>query len=533
MGRGMNRKRSGLIWGAVLPLLAGISVIAAASGPADEARRGRADIIVIDSLKAYGPLERPAVVFQHDKHTEALAGQGKDCLACHPMKNEHLSFKFRRIEDTDKESTMEIYHAQCIGCHKENRAQQRLSGPIACGDCHVDDAQLASDWRPIGMDRSLHYRHVKANDDKCERCHHLYNPETQKLYYEKGREEACVYCHKAQTEENRISIRLASHMSCVTCHRTLTLQGKKAGPLECAGCHGPQGQARIERVHNPPRLEANQPDFTLVRAHGKDAPPTAPPARMARVPFNHKAHEGYTEYCRTCHHAALTPCAGCHTIQGKPEGADVKLAQAMHQPDAPMSCVGCHAIEQKKPACAGCHGSMPAQRGWASQAACKVCHVPYDDQQYPQGEATMKALAADLAASRQSAQQMAAADDIPDIVPIDHLVKEYEAVQMPHRKMVLKLADLIRDNHLATAFHTRATTLCQGCHHHSPPSLKPPRCGSCHGRSSDALNPNRPGLMAAFHEQCLLCHDRMGVTQPAKRDCTACHARNAPAENKN
>jgi hypothetical protein len=52
-------------------------------------------------------------------------------------------------------------------------------------------------------------------------------------------------------------------------------------------------------------------------------------------------------------------------------------------------------------------------------------------------------------------------------VTIDHLVNDFEAVQMPHRKMVLRMAELIRNNRLA-AFHTQATTVCQGCHHHSP-----------------------------------------------------------------
>lgn len=529
MSRGMHRKSNGMVWSTVLILLSGIFVTVAQAEP----EQTRADIIVIDSLKTFGHLERPPVVFWHDKHTQVLAKRGQDCLACHPMHDQDMSLKFQRFENTDKHSVMGIYHTRCIGCHEENKAQHQTSGPVTCGDCHVKAVRSRSDWRPIHMDRSLHYRHIKANDRQCGRCHHRYDAKTRTLYYAKGQEEACIYCHKPRTEGNRISMRLASHISCIACHRRLALQNKPAGPLACAGCHSPARQAGIERVAHPPRLELHQPDFTLILTHGPNEPPSAPAARMARVPFDHKAHESYTDSCIVCHHAALTPCAGCHTITGKPEGAQVNLAQAMHQPDAHMSCVGCHDTEQKKPACAGCHESMPPKGAQAPEAACKVCHVPYDEQKYPQDDHAVQRLAAGLLASHRTERRMVAVNDIPEKVTIDHLVNDFEAVQMPHRKMVLRLAELVHGNRLATTFHTQATTLCQGCHHHSPPSLKPPRCGSCHGRTSDVMNPNRPGLLAAFHEQCMQCHKRMGITTPAERDCTACHARRAAAKNRN
>jgi len=43
----------------------------------------RADIIQIDSMNVFGKLERPAVAFLHQKHTDALEKKGKDCAACH------------------------------------------------------------------------------------------------------------------------------------------------------------------------------------------------------------------------------------------------------------------------------------------------------------------------------------------------------------------------------------------------------------------------------------------------------------------
>ena len=42
-----------------------------------------ADIIVIAAMGKYGRLDRPPVYYRHDKHTEALQKQGKDCSTCH------------------------------------------------------------------------------------------------------------------------------------------------------------------------------------------------------------------------------------------------------------------------------------------------------------------------------------------------------------------------------------------------------------------------------------------------------------------
>jgi DnaJ-class molecular chaperone len=98
-------------------------------------------------------------------------------------------------------------------------------------------------------------------------------------------------------------------------------------------------------------------------------------------------------------------------------------------------------------------------------------------------------------------------------------------VTLPHRKIVLKLAEVNTTSKLAAYYHKDPMTLCQGCHHNSPASTKPPQCGSCHGKSSEALNLTRPGLMAAYHQQCFECHQTMGIEKPASRECTACHAK--------
>lgn len=527
--KGVNRIVNTGLWALCILALAGLWSAFAAAEPTGDTDPGRADIVTIDGLKAFGPLERPPVVFLHDKHTEAAARQKKDCLACHPMDKDRLSPKYQRTGEVNKQQVMDLYHTQCIACHKSYRQQNEASGPVTCGECHAEDKVVQSIRQPIGLDRSLHYRHVKANEEKCEICHHEYNARTKTLYYAKGQEGACLYCHKEKTEENRISDRLASHTACIGCHRNLLSQQKSAGPVVCGGCHDPRQQALIKIVDDPPRLKRNQPDALLVKTLRPDQITAATPERLMAVPFNHQAHEGYVGQCRTCHHAALGSCAGCHTIQGHADGRMVKLAQAMHQQDASMSCVGCHRHKQQRPECYGCHGSIPAQQVWRSETACRVCHVPLaEPMPATADDARTRALAAQMVATRQQPRSTVAVADIPETVAIEHLKDQFEAVAMPHRKIVLALIDIARDDPMAAVFHPQATTVCQGCHHNSPSSLKPPQCGACHGRTSDALNLTRPGLMAAFHQQCLDCHRRMGIEKPATRECLACHAKRAP-----
>ena len=118
-------------------------------------------------------------------------------------------------------------------------------------------------------------------------------------------------------------------------------------------------------------------------------------------------------------------------------------------------------------------------------------------------------------------------DQIPEKVTIAGLTKDYEAVEFPHRRIVHALMKDVATSRLAESFHNNAATLCQGCHHNSPAQQKPPACNSCHGKPFTADNSLKPGLMGAYHQQCMTCHEAMGIEKPASRDCTACHKKRA------
>ncbi|MEA3296664.1 MAG: cytochrome c3 family protein, partial [candidate division Zixibacteria bacterium] len=97
----------------------------------------RSDIVTIDDMSVFGPLERPSVQFPHDLHTEALEKQGRDCSTCHLKESSGLlSQKFMRLNDADVKTVMDAYHENCIACHEEIATTGAEAGPVTCGECH-------------------------------------------------------------------------------------------------------------------------------------------------------------------------------------------------------------------------------------------------------------------------------------------------------------------------------------------------------------------------------------------------------------
>jgi hypothetical protein len=516
-------RRTGLVMTlAVLMLAVAIMSVqgsAPAAPAADDAGKPRADIIRIDGLRQFGALERPAVVYLHERHTQALSKKNKDCAACHLPDRKYLSTKFKRLTDASRQTVMDIYHDNCTACHRQTADAGEKSGPVVCAGCHQDRA-VASSWADFGMDRSLHYRHVKAQDSKCEACHHQVDPVAKKLVYVKGKEDDCRFCHLEKTVDRAISMRLAAHTQCIDCHRKRLAESKDAGPATCGGCHDAAVQRKIAKVKDVPRLMRGQPDVTIVQAVQRDGQPVAPFTRMSVVPFNHVAHEGANDTCRACHHSSMDACGKCHTLQGSKDGKFVKLQTAMHRASAQASCVGCHDGAKARKECAGCHATM-ARKDPPELSGCVSCHMPKPAAATP--ETAPKDMAAMLLAARKPVTATFADEDIPETVEIKSISKQYQAARMPHRKIVQTLVKNIQGNTIAGAFHRDPGTVCQGCHHNSPVAKKPPSCASCHGQPFDGRNLTRPGLQAAYHLQCMECHGVMGLDKPTATDCTGCH----------
>ena len=561
--------------------VAGLLAVAVSSGYAtpQEDDGFRADIMSISVLKDYGPLTQPKVVFLHDKHTSALAKLGDkykaQCNTCHLKDKDGktgLAF-MREANPATGAALKKIYHDGCIGCHSGLAAEGLKSGPldVQCKSCHAGEPAVKSSWQPLAVDRLLHFRHAKTQekaDNKCGACHHVYDEAAKKTVPAPKEDQvpgSCAYCHKATdtvtkggAPEKVRSLRLASHGECVTCHVETAAKGPgtPSGPSTCSGCHAPLSQKDIE-AHNKKqvpegsdlRIKRHQPDRTLILA----VAPKAKNAQAAKsftmnpVPFDHKAHEARGLSCASCHHQTLASCgAECHTVAGSKEGGQVTLAQAMHSQTSDRACVSCHAKEQQKPECAGCHSQRkPADA--QDKAACATCHMT-PAPAAPEALAALAAapasparaeerarLASQLLDARPQVAPLLANEDIPEKVSIGSMAKDYEPAEFPHRRIVLGMAKAIKDSKLATAFHADETALCRACHHNSPVSKTPPHCVSCHSASGPGPD-GRPGLKAALHGQCMGCHKAMGIEGkkladapadakpvPMNTECAGCH----------
>lgn len=534
MVKSSSQRRTGTILFALL--MAAFFGLASAASQSDGSPP-QPDALLLQ-LSVSGP-EMPAVRFLHDRHTDALAPKN-DCKTCHLNTTPAYVFKFKRLENGTVAGDMALYHDNCIGCHEEKAGGGAPHGPLTgeCRACHLEKGPGELSRALIALDKSLHYRHVAAkviapptaaDDTNCGACHHRYDPAAKQIFYQKGSEESCRYCHQAQVFDTARPLREASHSACVNCHRLTTERSQKAGPVECRGCHAADAQAAFEVVADVPRIERNQPDAVLLAA---PLPPTAPdtaaaPARMQAVAFDHRAHETQAADCRGCHHAALDKCSTCHTPRGIEKGGFVSLEQAMHDRATTRSCTGCHDRAQRADTCAGCHpvrGNVPAT---AVTATCTPCHaIEQAAPPLPPTPEARAALARQAVSERLAKVALPLADDrIPETVTIDGMVDLYGPAAFPHRRIVKRLTAQADASRIASHFHDGGLALCQGCHHNTPASERPPGCAACHGAAFSAATDDRPGLKGAYHGQCITCHQVMKIQKPAATDCTGCHAK--------
>ena len=187
------------------------------------------------------------------------------------------------------------------------------------------------------------------------------------------------------------------------------------------------------------------------------------------------------------------------------------MEQAHHMPDSTRSYVGCHKERSGRGECAGCHHMLPQP---PSQAACKICHDGPLPRKVDQRTSPFVPMT-----PRELPVLPDVSDDFPEVVEASVLAGKYQPAKFPHKKIVAGMDEMVRKSRLATRFHGKTVVLCAGCHHNSPPGERVPSCRSCH---SDAAHPVKdlPDLTAAYHRQCIGCHQAIG--HPSQ-GCTDCH----------
>ena len=470
--------------------------------------------------------QRPAARFEHDAHTAALGPN--QCDACHGRDDRgRVIGSF--VNATNAGDATEEHHRRCIGCHDDRREKGQSTGPVTCGECHRRAQPGLPVRAAMRFDYPLHAQHVRSSggEESCGSCHHVYDKATRKLVLGRGKEEGCSACHGEQGEGKKLSLKNASHRSCINCHLDRAAKKEPAGPTTCAGCHArSQSADRSAARPDMPRPDVPRPDWPRPDVPRPDRGQkarlviSASGATSAPVPFNHKDHEVTAPFCSTCHHKGLEPCQACHTVaDGARRGGGVSLERAFHHPGSARSCVGCHSEKLKTRDCAGCHDQLIAKR--PGKASCTVCH---------QEQSESASRPASQPASRPASRPDRAAlpplpptseQDFPQNVTIGVLAKEYGPSVLPHKKIVEQLDAMVRKSGLARAFHRDTGTLCQGCHHHSPVGERPTACRSCHDLGASEATDGRPGLLTSYHRQCIGCHTSMGLDT----GCTSCHER--------
>jgi hypothetical protein len=90
----------------------------------------------------------------------------------------------------------------------------------------------------------------------------------------------------------------------------------------------------------------------------------------------------------------------------------------------------------------------------------------------------------------------------------------------------LILLDELEDAYLPVPFdhrgHAEMAEMvggCLTCHHYTPEGWRHPACKTCHEVSGAGADIDKPGLLGAYHQQCLNCH-REWINE---RDCDVCH----------
>lgn len=309
--------------------------------------------------------------------------------------------------------------------------------------------------------------------------------------------------------------------------------------LTASACLSALGQGQVMAADLEP-TDSGAPSAIVMFPVGEK--PNLKAAAMPPVAFNHVIHEKWmsraNKDCIVCHHTGdAVACTTCHTMEGKAEGGNITLEKAMHavtvaprKADTPSSCVSCHESQLKQRNCAGCHTQL-VRNAREDENWCLVCHTITPNMTKAQMQEGIQGKLPASVNEKLAIETEKAKKDVkywspmlaPYKVVIDSLTGIYEPCVFNHRHHVADLMGRIKDNKLASSFHTQPATICMTCHHHSPASATPPKCSSCHSKEIDKKHPKRPRLMAAYHLQCMNCHKDMNVARPRNTDCTTCH----------
>ncbi|MGD2135353.1 MAG: cytochrome c3 family protein [Gemmatimonadales bacterium] len=184
---------------------------------------------------------------------------------------------------------------------------------------------------------------------------------------------------------------------------------KYAGHQECALCHAPIQEARLESNHRGVRCEACHGPATAHVANPMEVTPTVPTGREICTlchAYNPSRPTGFPQIDPVAHNP-MTSCAECHDPHAPEPPVTPEECSACHRQierqkavshHAPLTCGTCHeaptehkvnprAVRPSKPTtrefCGGCHASGMAEipqvdlRSHGQPYVCWQCHYPH------------------------------------------------------------------------------------------------------------------------------------------------------------
>ncbi len=434
--------------------------------------------IIMADPNVFKELERPPVLFDHKRHTEAL--KDRTCNACHIVnKKGTLTYEFLRLEEgADRRSIIVAYHEKCGQCHGGALEGREEADGLGCGECHVKKVEYqAAEWYPALFE---HVDHMEAMEEGCGTCHHTFDENLRKLRYEEGAEATCGNCHGKKDKGTKGALHKVGHIKCIGCHEQQYQAGaRKQDPYECQSCHKLEEPAGPETEMLAIRPYQAKPTNLLIGYPGSILPP---------VPYDHQKHiEGKTcsKSCHAFHVRTLAEidvrflktgdaCRQCHTQAEVKMTADaISAHNVYHDAASPHSCIGCHKEENKK----------ASKADSKAPVKCKDCHT---------GEKPEVTLAE-------------AGQTPPPEGPETYIISRLSNKRLP-----------VEFRH---GLHAKMIDNCSSCHHDSPKDKQPP-CDTCHGISEDFAKKSKISLVSAYHRMCLGCHRNVGI---GPITCVKCH----------
>jgi len=217
------------------------------------------------------------------------------------------------------------------------------------------------------------------------------------------------------------------------------------------------------------------------------APASSPPVRVlldnkgGKVIFTHQAHmDAQGKACGTCHHTTgddptPPPCATCHVkkfdqafIDGHQTSMDEKLCAACHHPGATIAKFSHenHENDYASGDCRACHHDQSIE---PEPQKCANCHTDKSEAARPDLKAAAHARCADC-----------------------------------HQE-----------------WYQAGTEGCGKCHTRDQAAATDPQaCSGCHNQPVDQLIPT---TTAAFHGQCMGCHQKQDAGPFGDAACGKCH----------